>query len=69
MKFTGRRIETDYGTLVIYRDRAGDLRWKVLAKNGRKIANGSEGYKTKRSLKRGLDIASMVLGCADPVTL
>lgn len=31
-------------TLQLYKDRKKQWRWKLLASNGRKIANGGEGY-------------------------
>jgi len=30
--------------LIIYRDRKKQFRWKLVATNGKKIANGGEGY-------------------------
>ena len=31
-------------TLILYKDRKKQWRWKLVAANGNKIANGSEGY-------------------------
>lgn len=39
-------------TLTVYRDRSGQWRWKVTAANGRKVANGSEGYRRRVDCER-----------------
>ena len=33
--------------LHIYKDRRGDWRWTLFARNGRKLANAGEGYRRK----------------------
>ncbi len=38
----------------IYRDSAGEWRWRLRAANGQIVASG-EGYKTKAGAKRGTD--------------
>jgi uncharacterized protein YegP (UPF0339 family) len=35
------------GKIKIYRDSAGDYRWRLLGSNGRIMADSSEGYATK----------------------
>jgi uncharacterized protein YegP (UPF0339 family) len=35
-------------TFEIYKDRKKEYRWRLRSKNGKKIADGAEGYKTKR---------------------
>ncbi len=37
-----------------YQDKAGEWRWRLKAKNGRIIADGAEGYKTKSGIKRAV---------------
>lgn len=37
----GLRIE-------VYADRAGEWRWRIIARNGRKVGDSGEGYATKR---------------------
>jgi len=39
---------------VIYTDTAGEWRWRLLARNGRLIAEGGEGYKRKAALLKTL---------------
>lgn len=36
----------------IYRDRKGEYRWRLRARNGRIIATSGEGYKRKRDCMR-----------------
>lgn len=36
----------------IYADVAGEWRWSLVAKNGKIVADSSEGYKTKWGCKR-----------------
>lgn len=38
----------------LYKDKAGEYRWKLIAPNGQTIAVG-EGYKTKDSAKNGIE--------------
>lgn len=38
----------------IYVDRAGAWRWQLQASNGRVIADGSEGYSSKRNAQNGV---------------
>jgi uncharacterized protein YegP (UPF0339 family) len=35
--------------LKIYKDTAGDWRWRIVSRNGRIIAASTEGYRRKRS--------------------
>lgn len=43
----------------IYRDRKGEYRWRLKAKNGRVIATSGEGYRRKRDCERRItDIRS-----------
>ena len=44
----GSEYEPEY-----YTDDAGEIRWRLTAKNGNIIAEGAEGYTTKGSAKRG----------------
>jgi len=38
----------------LYKDKAGEFRWKLIAPNGQTIAVG-EGYKSKDSAKNGIE--------------
>ena len=42
------------GKFEIYTDKAGEVRWKLKATNGRQIASSGEGYKTRASLMTGI---------------
>ena len=39
----------------IYKDAKGEFRWKLIASNGQIIANSGEGYKSKDSVKNGIE--------------
>jgi len=39
----------------LYKDKKGEIRWKLIASNGQMIANSGEGYKTKDSAKNGIE--------------
>ena len=36
----------------LYEDRAGEWRWRAVARNGKVIADSAEGYKSRSSVKR-----------------
>lgn len=40
-------------TLELYRDHAGEYRWRLTAKNGEILADSGEGYKRKRAALKG----------------
>jgi uncharacterized protein YegP (UPF0339 family) len=42
------------GKIQIYKDKASEYRWRLVAPNGRIIADGGEGYKTKAGCMKGL---------------
>jgi uncharacterized protein YegP (UPF0339 family) len=48
-------------TFSYYRDRKKEWRWRIVAKNGRKIAVSSEAYKRKRDAARGAELALQAL--------
>ena len=39
----------------IYRDSQGQYRWRIIAANGRIIADGAEGYQRRRCALRGIN--------------
>lgn len=39
----------------IYRDKAGEFRWSLMAKNGNIIADSAEGYKRKASVLKAIE--------------
>ncbi|MDG3004471.1 YegP family protein [Paludisphaera mucosa] len=40
---------------VLYRDKRGEYRWRLVASNGKIIATSSEGYKDKRDCQAMID--------------
>ena len=54
-----QHYKTDHGTLTIYRDRKGELRWRVTARNGKNLL--PEGYKRRGSLVNALHTLTNVL--------
>ncbi len=45
-------------TFYIYIDTAGEWRWFLTTSNGRKIANGGEGYKNKADCIHAIDLVA-----------
>ena len=39
----------------IYKDKAGEWRWRFVASNGKNMANGGEGYKNKSDCENGIE--------------
>ena len=40
----------------LYKDRKGDYRWRLRARNGEIIADSNEGYSSKASCQHGIDL-------------
>lgn len=40
----------------VYKDKAGEYRWRLRADNNEPIADSSEGYKAKADCKHGIDL-------------
>ncbi|MGF1448069.1 MAG: YegP family protein [Opitutales bacterium] len=40
----------------VYKDKAGEFRWRLKANNGEPIASSGEGYKEKRSCLHAIDL-------------
>jgi uncharacterized protein len=40
----------------LYKDRKGEYRWHLRARNGEIIADSNEGYSSKASCKHGIDL-------------
>jgi uncharacterized protein YegP (UPF0339 family) len=38
----------------LYRDRAGEWRWRLVAANGKTVADSGEGYTTKANAEAGI---------------
>ena len=43
-------------TFYVYKDDAGELRWRLRSTNGKVIADSGEGYKTKRALENAVGL-------------
>ncbi|MCP4219636.1 MAG: DUF1508 domain-containing protein [bacterium] len=43
------------GKVQFYKDKKEEYRWRLLASNGRQIANGGEGYTTFENCKKGYE--------------
>ena len=50
--------------LDIYCDSEGQWRWRLRAGNGRIIADGSEGYRSKRNAERAMYAAKLAMAPA-----
>ena len=48
----------------VYKDKRGEWRWRAKARNGKIIADGAEGYKSKRNVLRALTAFSLTLNHA-----
>jgi len=42
-------------TFEVYRDSAGEWRWRLVASNGNIIADSGEGYSSKQGAERGIE--------------
>jgi hypothetical protein len=42
-------------TFEVFRDRADEWRWRLVASNGNIIADSGEGYQSKQGVKRGIE--------------
>jgi uncharacterized protein YegP (UPF0339 family) len=43
------------GTFEVYKDKAGEFRWRLKAGNGQNIASSGEGYSEKRGCLAGIE--------------
>lgn len=48
--------KTSGGNVKFYRDKHGEWRWKVVARNNRIIADSGEGYKNKADCEAGYQL-------------
>lgn len=42
-------------TFEVFRDKANEWRWRLVASNGNIIADSGEGYQSKQGVKRGIE--------------
>ena len=42
-------------TFEVFRDGAGEWRWRLVASNGNIIADSGEGYRSKQGVERGIE--------------
>lgn len=58
-----KECKTPWGTLRIYKSH-GEWRWQVRAKNGKKLANGGEGYKNEGDCRKAIGSVAAMLSYA-----
>ena len=46
----------------LYRDHAGDWRWRLRTQNGNVVADSAEGYKHRQDAERGIEIVKSSAG-------
>lgn len=49
----------------VYRDRADEWRWRLVAPNGNIIADSGEGYQSKQGVRRGIESVKKCVSQAD----
>ena len=49
------------GKVEFYKDASGQWRWRVIASNGRILADSAEGYSRRRGAERGLVAVMSIL--------
>ncbi len=57
------------GKFEVYKDKKGEYRWRLKAKNGEPIADSSEGYKAKSDCEHGIDLVRTLAPTATLVYL
>lgn len=45
---------------ILYQDAAKEWRWRLLAANGRRVADSGEGYTTRAGATHGIDLVKSV---------
>jgi len=48
----------------VYKDRAGEYRWRLQAGNNEVVADSNEGYKSKASCLHGIDVVQRIAASA-----
>jgi len=51
---------TPHARFELFRDRADEWRWRLVASNGEIIADSAEGYASKQGAKRGIESVKRV---------
>jgi uncharacterized protein YegP (UPF0339 family) len=52
------------GKFEVYRDKAGEYRWRLRAANNEVVADSNEGYRTKRSCLHGIEVVKRIAAAA-----
>lgn len=55
------------GKFHIYKDHAGEFRWRLVAPNGRIVADSAEGYSSKQKCHEGIADVKTYAGTAETV--
>lgn len=48
----------------VYKDKAGEFRWRLQAANNEIVADSNEGYKSKASCLHGIEVVKRIAGSA-----
>jgi len=51
-----------YAKVQVYEDVAGEWRWRLVASNGKIVADGGEGYTRRRDCLRAIDTVRHIIG-------
>ena len=46
----------------VYKDKAGEFRWRLQANNNEIVADSNEGYKSKASALNGIEVVRRIAG-------
>jgi uncharacterized protein len=60
-------VEDEMYKFEVYKDKAGEYRWRLVASNGNTIATGGEGYSSKASAEAGIESVKKHAADADVV--
>ncbi|MFB6141150.1 MAG: HVO_2922 family protein [Halosimplex sp.] len=52
-------------TFEVFRDSAGEWRWRLVAANGNVVADSGEGYSSKQGVERGIESVKRTASGAD----
>lgn len=48
----------------VYKDKAGEYRWRLQANNNEVVADSNEGYKSKASCLKGIEVVRSIANAA-----
>ncbi len=62
-------MATATGKFEVYQDKAGQYRWRLIATNGKTVADCGEGYTERRNCLHGLEVVKALAAGAEVVEL